>query len=653
MKTTVTLFIFLTVFSLNTFAQDFAYTPLEGHTSTVLSVTFSPDGQTLASGSTDGTIRLWDVATGDHLRTLQHDNKLFSSVLSVAFSPDGQMIAGATRGGTHLWDVATGDSLRTLERDSTVVTFSPDGQTLASGSTGGTIRLWDVATGDHLRTLVHPGEIRSVAFSPDGQMIAGATLGRIHLWDVATRDSLPILRSSYTISSVAFSPDGQMIAGATSRSIRFWDVTGSRLWALHRHTSTVSSVSFSPDGRTIASGSYDNTIRLWDVTGGQPRTLMRHTNSVLSVAFSPDGQMIAGGGSDGTVLLWEPTSSSTTDMNMTVSLSPARVVPYVGEQLTFSVNITQGANVAGYQAIVYYDATALRYVESANGDYLPAGAFFTPPALGPNAITLAATSLAGVSVGDGTLATITFEVTAVKTSTIRLFDVLLTDSTGATTIPETETAEIREPAQFPEDINDDGVVNIQDLVAVSAAFGKTGETSADVNGDGVVNIVDLTLVAAAFGNKADAAAPALWHANPDNMPRRATVEKWLQEARQVILTDAAFQRGLLVLEQLLAALTPKETALFANYPNPFNPETWIPYELAKSGNVNITIYDARGSVVRRLALGHQPAGVYQSRSRAAYWDGRNALGEPVASGVYFYTLTAGEFTATRKLLIRK
>ena len=99
-------------------------------------------------------------------------------------------------------------------------------------------------------------------------------------------------------------------------------------------------------------------------------------------------------------------------------------------------------------------------------------------------------------------------------------------------------------------------------------------------------------------------------------------------------------------------LIPKETALLANYPNPFNPETWIPYQLSKRSDVTLTIYAVNGQVVRRLILGHQPAGMYQSRARAAYWDGRNAFDEPVASGIYFYTLTAGDFTATRKMLIQ-
>ena len=133
----------------------------------------------------------------------------------------------------------------------------------------------------------------------------------------------------------------------------------------------------------------------------------------------------------------------------------------------------------------------------------------------------------------------------------------------------------------------------------------------------------------------------------------AEVKAWLQEARLLNLTDPDFQRGILVLENLLKSLTPKETVLLPNYPNPFNPETWIPYQLTKSADVRISIYTARGQLVRKLELGHQAAGIYNSKNRAAYWDGKNELGEPVASGVYFYTLTAGEFTATRKMLIRK
>ena len=163
------------------------------------------------------------------------------------------------------------------------------------------------------------------------------------------------------------------------------------------------------------------------------------------------------------------------------------------------------------------------------------------------------------------------------------------------------------------------------------------------------------MVAAAFGEGA-AAAPAIAKGDIETGGLQAAdVQQWLRDAKQANAEPA----GIAALEQLLSALSrrdlpvPKETALLANYPNPFNPETWIPYALAETAEVTVSIYTADGKLVRTLALGQLPAGVYQTRTRAAYWDGRNAQGEPVASGVYFYTLQAGEFTATRKMLIRK
>ncbi len=202
-----------------------------------------------------------------------------------------------------------------------------------------------------------------------------------------------------------------------------------------------------------------------------------------------------------------------------------------------------------------------------------------------------------------------------------------------------------------EDVNRDGVVDLNDLVIISLRYGRTGPNAADVNGDEIVNVDDLILVAAAIDNAA-AAAPAA-RAQVESHFTEAQLQGWLTEARASGNTSHIYQRGITVLEQLLALFPPKKTALLANYPNPFNPETWIPYQLSKSTDVTLTIYDIKGSVVRALDLGHQRAGVYQNRGRAAYWDGKNAFGEKVASGLYFYTLTAGDFSATRKMLIRK
>ena len=205
------------------------------------------------------------------------------------------------------------------------------------------------------------------------------------------------------------------------------------------------------------------------------------------------------------------------------------------------------------------------------------------------------------------------------------------------------------------DVNRDGRTDILDLIIVGQDFGKANSTNArtDVNKDGRRNIADLVLVARHLGELSGvSAAPsalALRHLKLDP----AIIRTWITQAQLENDGSPAFQQGIANLQQLLAVLTPESTALLANYPNPFNPETWIPYELAKPATVTLRIYTLSGALVRTLNLGHQPAGNYQQRSRAAHWDGKNELGEPVASGVYFYTLTAGDFTATRKMLIRK
>ena len=205
--------------------------------------------------------------------------------------------------------------------------------------------------------------------------------------------------------------------------------------------------------------------------------------------------------------------------------------------------------------------------------------------------------------------------------------------------------------QFIEyDVNQDGVVNISDLVVVAGRLGQSGPNAADVNGDGVVNIQDLILVASALGQTQ--AAPSLHPASLE-MFTAADIQKWLAEAHGLDLTDPKLQSGIRFLEQLLSVLVPKETELLPNYPNPFNPETWIPYRLAEDAFVALVIYDQRGSVVRRFNVGHQTTSVYESRSQAIYWDGRNEVGDRVASGIYFYTLTAGDYSATRKLVILK
>ena len=507
----------------------------------------------------------------------------------------------------------------------------------------------------------------------------------------------------------------------------------------------------------------------------------------------------------------------------------------VGELLTLPLTITNGENVAGYQATVSYDTSALRHVSSKNGDYLPQGAFFVPPIVAENTVTLAATSLAGVSNGDGTLATLTFEVVAVKASTLTLSNVLLTDNAGGSSRPHVETTQITESGPssnaidlaLPSDLISEvafgrnstyfvfnakfltltGVADTDvsyrvctitldlpgvpdntasdrilpslleylrqiksgiPIIDIAKGFAEkaglldvfpdepqyfifslktAGERSREIEADAdkqflsgagsaliglipnygiLLNLgitvasveynrimaidellkstMDPRIVLDAWGS--DRNFPLRWKnpGRPDNeyryvliFPRRITeigvileqeymlksdqghlhTERYegtynlrnsafaAPHGREITLSEySAFQllplevqdyllRHFPVFASFEALRVPKETSLLPNYPNPFNPETWIPYQLSAPANVTISIYAADGRLVRRLDLGHQPVGLYEFRNRAAYWDGRNALGEPVASGLYFYTLTAGDFTATRKMLIKK
>jgi len=283
---------------------------LEGHKDFVTSVNFSPDGKTLVSVSRDNTIKLWNVETGEEIRTL----KGHYGVQSVNFSPDGKtLVSGSWDNTIKLWNVETGEEIRTLKGHNgpvNSVNFSPDGKTLVSGSGDKTIKLWNVETGQEIRTLKgHDNSVISVNFSPDGKtLVSGSGDKTIKLWNVETGQEIRTLKGhDNSVISVNFSPDGKtLVSGSDDKTIKLWNVkTGKEIRTLKGHDIYFRSVNFSPDGKTLVSGSGDKTIKLWNVeTGQEIRTLKGHDSYVNSVNFSPDGKTLVSGSLDKTIKLW-------------------------------------------------------------------------------------------------------------------------------------------------------------------------------------------------------------------------------------------------------------------------------------------------------------------------------------------------------------
>ena len=583
---------------------------LEGHEGRVASVAFSPDGQILASGSDDETIKLWDVETNTNIATLEgHTDR----VASVAFSPDGKMLASA--GGTFdetvkLWDVETNTNIATLEGHAdgvASVAFSPDGKILASGvgdaffpeffpeSSDNRVKLWDVASGEPIASLGgHTGEVWSVAFSPDGTMLAsaGGTFDNtVKLWDVDSAEPTATLKGhTDVVSSVTFLFDGTRLAAKSGITILLWDVdTGDQITIPEGHA-------LSPDGTRLAVVSEeDGTILVWDVdTGEQITSLERHENYwVNSETFSPDGTRLASGAGalDGTMLLllWD------VDSGELIATLEGHENYWVNSE-TFSPDGTTLASRIWDGTILLWDVDSGELITSLEGH--TGGILrlrgFSALAFSPDGATLAS------GARDGTIllwdmetkeiiATLEGYAEWVNLVSFSPDGAILASGSGNTILLwDMETKEIIATLEGHA-----GWVN-------SVSFSPDGATLASGAGDGTI---------------------LLWN-----------VAEWTNPSAAVAANKLI---GL-----------PDELQLQQNAPNPFNSETVISYFLPKSGPVHLEVFSVIGQRVAVLRQGPQQAGYHQ-----LHWNGRDREGRSLASGMYLYRLVTDEGILTHKLTL--
>ena len=447
---------------------------LEGNTWWFHSVAFSPVDATLAAGSDDGTVKLWDVETQQDIGTLEGHT---DGVRSVAFSSDGRTLASGSDDGTvKLWDVETQQDIGTLEGHTDgvrSVAFSSDGRTLASGSNDGTVKLWDVGSRELVGTLeAHKNGVISVAFSPDGATLAsGSWDGTIKLWDMGSRELVGTPAGHRKGVSVAFSPDGAALAsGSWDGTIKLWDVeTQQDIGTLRGHTGEVLSVAFSPfDATLLASGSSNAEVKLWNAITGANLATFGNMSTVNSVAFSSDGATLASGTGEGTSELWD----------LSEWTGPR---PYAVE--TISGDGQQGVPGAALAHPLVVE------VRDQYGNHLP------------NAVVTFT-----VTMGDGT-----FSKTTATTDANGLATTTLTPGRKGGTVTVVATVGDLKPVTFTataksaSDFDGDGTVGFGDFVQFAAQFGLSHDDERydaryDLDGNGAIGFGDFLILAGAFGS---------------------------------------------------------------------------------------------------------------------------------------------------------